>query len=479
MKKLLLIHTFLLFLTVEATLGQFTGKPQYQITTKRAGVYLGTIDIELFPTIAPKHVRNFDSLVSVQFFDSTAFHRVIPGFMIQGGDPNSRHGAKSTWGYGDPSQPTVPAEFTAATHIRGRLSAARDADTNSANSQFFICVAPASWLNGEYSVYGQVTAGMNIADSIVLSPRDSNDNPLQKIEMFITYTGTNNAVPTNPNLTSPADYSVNIPGTQALKWTAVTDVVLYALEVSDDSTFSTFTFKKEVAGLQATISNLQGNKTYYWRVRSNNGGNYSNYSNIWRFNTQTGPATLVLPVNTALNVSIDPVFEWEPVPNADSYRLQVSKNSTFATAQLVFNQNGITSTSRQVTGLLPNTFYYWRVRSISGTVEGFFSDKWTFTTGNFTSLNNFASNKEFSLEQNIPNPVLNQTTINYSVPVSDKVILKLYDVTGRELAVLVNEFKDKGEYSYQLKMDKYSAGIYFYKLETGNYSLSKKLIRKT
>ena len=103
---------------------------------------------------APFHVANFDSLVNVHFYDSTAFHRVIPGFMIQGGDPNSRSGPIATWGFGDPSQPTVNAEFSAARHLRGIVSAARDADKNSANSQFFICVADAACLKGEYSVYG-------------------------------------------------------------------------------------------------------------------------------------------------------------------------------------------------------------------------------------------------------------------------------------------------------------------------------------
>src|ERR1043166_3519593 len=114
MKKLLL---FLFVLTF--TLGgfaqtrTFTGKPQYQILTKRLGDTLGITDVELFPAIAPMAVSNFDSLVGYAFYDTTAFHRVIPGFMIQGGDPNSRHGARATWGYGDPSQPTVPAEFSA------------------------------------------------------------------------------------------------------------------------------------------------------------------------------------------------------------------------------------------------------------------------------------------------------------------------------------------------------------------------------
>src|SRR5689334_22876874 len=98
--------------------GQFPGKPRYEITVKRADTSMGKIILELFPQIAPMYVENFDGLVASRFYDSTAFHRVIPGFMIQGGDPNSRSKPKSTWGFGEPGQPTVMAEFTPAKHLR-------------------------------------------------------------------------------------------------------------------------------------------------------------------------------------------------------------------------------------------------------------------------------------------------------------------------------------------------------------------------
>src|SRR4051812_17255131 len=97
----------------------YTGKPTFQILAVRAGTTIGTINIELFPLIAPLHTINFDSLTSAQFYDTTAFHRVIPGFVIQGGDPNSRHGPTSTWGQGQPGQPTVMAEFSSLKHKRG------------------------------------------------------------------------------------------------------------------------------------------------------------------------------------------------------------------------------------------------------------------------------------------------------------------------------------------------------------------------
>ncbi|MCE3278444.1 MAG: putative cyclophilin type peptidyl-prolyl cis-trans isomerase [Bacteroidetes bacterium] len=294
MLRKLISHQIILFFLVISIPGSaqftgvYTGKPRFDILVKRNNIAIGTINIELFPTIAPLHTRNFDSLVSEQFYDSTAFHRVIPGFMIQGGDPNSRSGPISTWGYGDPSQPTVNAEFSTAKHLRGILSAARDADTNSANSQFFICVAAASWLNGQYSVYGKVTGGMNIVDTIVNSPRDANDNPLQKIEMFITRNGSNDTIPNAPLLNLPASGSLVTGTSKLLRWYTVSDAIIYHLEVSTDSLFTTLHKSIKLSSIANTVANLSPATTYYWRVRSNNGGHFSAYSQVWNFNTSSG-----------------------------------------------------------------------------------------------------------------------------------------------------------------------------------------------
>ncbi len=161
--------------------------PRYRISVTHGGDSIGKMIIEMFPAVAPKHVHNFDSLVSIGFYNGTAFHRVIPNFMIQGGDPNSKNKPENTWGYGDPSQTKVPAEFSTLNHERGTLSAARAQDINSATSQFFICVAKASHLDGQYSIYGQVIEGMEIADIIVNVPRNSTTNrPNDKVEMTIT-----------------------------------------------------------------------------------------------------------------------------------------------------------------------------------------------------------------------------------------------------------------------------------------------------
>lgn len=167
------------------------GGPRYEISVVEidaasgAKQDLGKIVIELFPDVAPQHVRNFDSLVAVKFYDGTAFHRVIPGFMIQGGDPNSKDKPKDTWGMGAPGQTRVPAEFSSVKHVRGIVSAARSNDINSATSQFFIMHGNSPHLDGKYSAFGQTVSGLEIVDLIANKPRDKRDNPNNKIEMTI------------------------------------------------------------------------------------------------------------------------------------------------------------------------------------------------------------------------------------------------------------------------------------------------------
>ena len=142
----------------------------------------GTIEVAFFTDKAPGHVKNFKDLANKKFYDGTIFHRVIPGFMVQGGDPNSKSTDRSSHGTGGPGY-TINAEFNDISHNRGVLSMARSQDPNSAGSQFFIVVKDSHFLDGQYTVFGEVINGMDVADQIVNSPRDSNDNPDDRIEM--------------------------------------------------------------------------------------------------------------------------------------------------------------------------------------------------------------------------------------------------------------------------------------------------------
>jgi len=144
----------------------------------------GKIELKFFPEVAPNHVNNFIELAKKGFYDGSTFHRVIPGFMIQGGDPNSKNPDKSKHGMGGPGY-TIKAEFNNTPHKRGTLSMARAQDPDSAGSQFFICVATAAFLDKKYSVFGEVVSGMEVADKIVSQPRDSKDNPQERIEIKV------------------------------------------------------------------------------------------------------------------------------------------------------------------------------------------------------------------------------------------------------------------------------------------------------
>ena len=145
----------------------------------------GEMEIVLFPDLAPKHVESFLKLAKSGFYNGTIFHRIIPGFMIQGGDPLTKDPAnRSRYGTGGPGY-TVPAEFNKVIHEKGILSAARTADPNSAGSQFFIMVDKAPHLDGQYSVFGEVVKGLDVVDTIVSQPRDLKDNPLERIEMTV------------------------------------------------------------------------------------------------------------------------------------------------------------------------------------------------------------------------------------------------------------------------------------------------------
>ena len=144
----------------------------------------GKIEMEFFADKAPGHVKNFKDLAKKGFYDGTIFHRVIPGFMIQGGDPNTKSDDRAAHGMGGPGY-SIQAEFNDTPHKRGILSMARSQNPNSAGSQFFIVVKKSSFLDGKYTAFGKVLSGMAVADQIVNAPRDRRDNPDERIEMKV------------------------------------------------------------------------------------------------------------------------------------------------------------------------------------------------------------------------------------------------------------------------------------------------------
>jgi peptidyl-prolyl cis-trans isomerase B (cyclophilin B) len=145
----------------------------------------GDITIKFLYDKAPKHVENFIDLAAKGFYDGTMFHRVIPGFMIQGGDPLTKKAEdpRQPYGTGGNGNNHVKAEFNDVSHKRGVVSMARSSDPNSASSQFFIVVKDSPFLDNQYSAFGEVVSGMEVADRIVNVPRDAKDRPNSPIRI--------------------------------------------------------------------------------------------------------------------------------------------------------------------------------------------------------------------------------------------------------------------------------------------------------
>ena len=143
----------------------------------------GEMVVEFWPDVAPKTVENFKTLAKKGFYDGTCFHRIIKGFMIQGGDPLTKDASKeSHWGTGGPGH-TVRAEFNDRSHQRGVISMARSNNPDSAGSQFFICHADAGNLDGQYTVFGKLIEGYDVLDKIATTPTKVPDRPVKRMNI--------------------------------------------------------------------------------------------------------------------------------------------------------------------------------------------------------------------------------------------------------------------------------------------------------
>ena len=158
---------------------------------------MGTIVVSFFPDKATGHVQNFITLAKQGVYDRVLFHRVIPGFMIQTGDPLTKDPKtpREMMGTGSAkdekgNELRIKAEFNDVSHVRGVLSMARAQDPNSASSQFFIVVKDSTFLDRQYTAFGKVVTGMDVADKIVAAERDARDNPLKPVTITkVTITG--------------------------------------------------------------------------------------------------------------------------------------------------------------------------------------------------------------------------------------------------------------------------------------------------
>jgi peptidyl-prolyl cis-trans isomerase B (cyclophilin B) len=159
------------------------GKPGGKKEVAVLNTTMGTVVFEFLPDVAPKMVENFKDLAKSGFYNGTTFHRVINGFMIQGGDPLSKDNDPSNDGTGDGPR-KMPAEFTTKySHVRGMVSTARGSDPNSGSCQFFIVQKDSAFLDNKYTIFGRVLEGLDVVDAISNVPKDRNDRPLKNVVM--------------------------------------------------------------------------------------------------------------------------------------------------------------------------------------------------------------------------------------------------------------------------------------------------------
>jgi peptidyl-prolyl cis-trans isomerase B (cyclophilin B) len=431
MKKLLLLALIALSLSnAFCQIGQYNGKPRYQFIAVRNADTIGNFIVAMYPTIAPKHVRNFDSLVSIHFFDSTAFHRVIPGFVIQGGDPNSKNGPRNTWGFGDPSQQNVPAEFNPISHQRGVFSAARDNDPNSANSQFFVCVAAATNLDWNYTAYGKVTTGMNVVDNIVASPRDANDNPFDKIEMFVSRLSDDSTdLLAAPQIIAPAENAIGVSGNFNFAWAAQADAIMYEIELSRNLNMLPIDTVIKTTAAAIKIKSLEpGLQRYYWRLTSTNGG-FKKSAPVQTFTTGEFPPSLTFPITGTVLQNNFSGFEWDSVPGVSTYRFQLATNPNFTVQSIVRVDSGLISPRFFAKNLQANKRHFWRVASEINGIPGDYSASFNFTTG--AASVGIQNENAFGIKL-FPNPATDYIFIN---SVEEIMELSLFDLQGKIIEI--------------------------------------------
>lgn len=462
MKKIFTIIVLLVSLQQAiAQIGNYNGKPRYSILTVREGVTIGAIEVELYPSIAPLHVRNWDSLVAEHFLDSTLFHRVVPGFVIQGGDPNTKHGPKSTWGYGQAWQKTVDAEFNPISHVRGVLSAARDNDINSASSQFFICVQSATSLDWQYTAYGKVTSGMGFVDNIVASPRSAGDIPNQNIAMYITRMADDTTkLATSANIIQPSNQATGVSPNYTFKWDALPGALIYELEISRDANFAIMDTVIKTAKTSLVVPSLKaGEVLYYWRLLANNGG-FKTASDTRTFTTGTFPPLLQLPAHNAVLSTNTIDFSWGAVPSAGSYKIQIATNPNFTLSSIQAEVDSISDTTYS-TKLIANKKHFWRVASEINGIAGAYSASRTLTTGAAVGINL----QEQGDLRVYPNPVGRHGILDVRHGTKNNGLRtkcqgQIYSIDGRK--ILSAEIIDG-----RIDVSSLEAGIYFLKTDSG------------
>jgi Secretion system C-terminal sorting domain len=284
------------------------------------------------------------------------------------------------------------------------------------------------------------------------------------------------AAPGIPVLVSPVNGAINQQFSLTLNWNSVTGAASYGVQVSTDSAFNSLIVNDTlVTDTNKQISSLSGFTKYYWRVKANNISGTGGYSAVFNFTTVLSAPQLLSPANGEPQGITSQVFTWSSVNGAQTYHFQLAKDSLFAV--LVANDSLLTLTTTEVHTLTLTTKYYWRVLAKNQSSISVYSTIFNFIVA-ITGINDKPSTipTVYSLYQNYPNPFNPSTIIRFDLPEAGFVTMKIYNILGKEVRTLVNEFRNAGKFNITFEGSNLPSGIYIYTIKSNNFSSVKKMM---
>ena len=286
------------------------------------------------------------------------------------------------------------------------------------------------------------------------------------------------SIPIPPIINLQLNGSIINPLNGVITWNSSSNATRYRIQISKDSNFINIVKDITITDTTLTFTDLEGGTTYYLRINASNSLGSSAWSNTFMFNTSITSLSkpiLLLPLNNALNQPTSVLLKWNSVKNATSYSLLLSKDSDFAIIQREFS--GITDTSKSITGLENNTTYFWKTNAKSQSLESEWSEVWRFNVlvVGIKEIPNDIPNC-FNLHQNYPNPFNPTTMISYQLPINSYVSLKIFDIYGKEINILMEKYQNRGKYSIKWEPNNIPSGVYFYELKTNKYMEMKKML---
>jgi hypothetical protein len=300
--------------------------------------------------------------------------------------------------------------------------------------------------------------------------RNNNESLLSSVVMV--------AAPPVPVLASPDDLALGQPRTVSLQWRREAAASFYRLQVSTDPSFATNIVYDQSSILDTSVSVvvIAAQQQYWWRVRSANGGGSSSFSSPRSFTTGfPGATTLASPAHAALSVPIPVRFSWLPTLAATSYQFQLATNSSFS--PMVLDTLGVLDTTLVVGGLQTVRFHWWRVRAANSIDLGPWSATNAFQSGVVVGVDATAEVPgDYRLDQNYPNPFNPVTSIRFAVPASGLVTLRVVDVLGREIALLVNGDTAAGVHAVSFDGSRLPTGVYLYMLQAGDRRMVNRMV---